>query len=144
MLRCFTFQTCYSLNSSFFFNHIFLFLRYLLTNNKYVQVVVVVGVIYMYISALVCPPEYNSVHLISVTICSLIFFICTPQSAGLRPWQNRFLVLVAHKFKLRWNSLKFPGYVFLGSGNLSTNILHHSHALACFGRAFQRARCRRL
>ena len=90
------------------------------------------------------PKKELKVTLISVTICSLIFFICTPQSAGLRPWQNRFLKLVAHIKWLRWKFLIFTESSFHDPGNLSTNILHHLHALACFGRAFQRARCRRL
>ena len=90
------------------------------------------------------PKKELKVTLISVTICSLIFFICTLKSAGLRPWQNRFLVLVAHKMELRWKFLILIESSFLWSGNLATIILDHLHALECFWRAFRSARCSRL
>ena len=87
------------------------------------------------------PKKELKVTLISVTICSLIFFICTLESAGLRPWQNRFLVLVAHKMELRWKFLILTESSFLWSGNLATIILDHLHALESFWRAFWRERC---
>ena len=90
------------------------------------------------------PKKELKVTLISVTICSLIFFICTLKSAGLRPWQNRFLVLVAHKMELRGKFLILTESSFLWSGNLATIILDHLHALESFWRAFWRERCTRL
>ena len=90
------------------------------------------------------PKKELKVTLISVTICSLIFFICTLKSAGLRPWHTGFVVLVAHKFKLRWKFLILAAIGFHDPGSLSKGILHHLHALESFWRAFWRERCTRL
>ena len=90
------------------------------------------------------PKKELKVTLISVTICSLIFFICTLESAGLRPWQTRFIKLVAHKTKLRWKFLILSEISCHDPGNLSKGILHHLHAFGVHGRAFRRARCSRV
>ena len=81
------------------------------------------------------PKKELKVTLISVTICSLIFFICTLKSAGLRPWHTGFVVLVAHKFKLRCKFLKFDQGTCFDLGVTFRGILHHLDTFGVHGRA---------